>query len=144
MITEKFSPEDVLKKIEEKKVTVLHAAGAQHGLIANHPSYTSRNLSSLRLLTWSNILPLEMLKKMQARLSGIQFIQFYGMTETSPIGTHISTPAMMERPASYGRPTEGFADIRVVDADGKDVPPDTPGEIIIRSSGLMKEYYKNP
>ncbi len=144
VITEKFSPEDVLKKIEEKKVTVLHGTGAQHGLIATHPSYGERNLSSLRLLTWSNILPLEMLKKMQSRLSGIQFIQFYGMTETSPIGTHISTPAMMERPASCGKPTPGSSEIRVVDGDGKDVPPDTPGEILIHTPGLMREYFKNP
>jgi long-chain acyl-CoA synthetase len=144
VITKKFSPEDVLRKIEEKKVTVLHATGAQHGLVANHPSYASRDLSSLRLLTWSNILPLEMLKKMQARLPGIQFIQFYGMTETSPIGTHISTPAMLEKPTSCGMPTAGFAELRLADAEGKDVPCDTPGEIIIRSPGLMKEYYKNP
>ncbi|MBI4528092.1 MAG: acyl--CoA ligase [Deltaproteobacteria bacterium] len=144
VITEKFSPEDVLKKIEERKVTVLHAAGAQHGLIANHPSYATRNLSSLRLLTWSNVLPLDMLKKMQARLAGIQFIQFYGMTETSPIGTHISTPAMLERPTSCGKPMAGFADIRLVDSEGNNVSPETPGEISIRSSGLMKEYYKNP
>lgn len=144
VITEKFSPEDVLRKIEEKKVTVLHGTGAQHGLIANHPTYESRNLSSLRLLTWSNILPLEMLRKMQSRLSGVQFIQFYGMTETSPIGTHISTPAMMERPASCGKPTPGFSEIRLVDFDGKDVPPESPGEILIRTPGLMREYFKNP
>ena len=144
VITEKFSPEEVLKKIEEKKITVLHGSGAQHGLIASHPSYAERNLSSLRLLTWSNVLPLEMLKKMRARLSGIEFIQFYGMTETSPVGTHISTAAMMERPESCGKPTPGYSEIRVVDSAGKDVQPDTPGEILIRTTGLMREYFKNP
>ena len=144
VITEKFSPEEVLKKIEEKKVTVLHGTGAQHGLIASHPSYGERNLSSLRLLTWSNVLPLEMLRRMQSRLPVIQFIQFYGMTETSPVGTHISTPAMMERPTSCGKPTAGYAEIRLVDSSGEDVPPDIPGEILIRTPGLMREYFNNP
>lgn len=144
VITEKFSPEEVLKQIEERKVTVLHGSGAHHGLIASHASYAERNLSSLRLLTWSNVLPLEMLKKMRARLSGIQFIQFYGMTETSPVGTHISTAAMMERPESCGKPTPGYSEIRVVDSAGTDVQPDAPGEILIRTPGLMREYFKNP
>lgn len=144
VITEKFSPQDVLAKIEQKRVTVVHGAGAQHGMIANHPSYATRDLSSLRLLTWSNVLPLEMLKKMQARLPGIQFTQFYGMTETAPVGAHISTPAMIEKPASCGKPTAGFAEIRIVGADGNEVAAEMPGEIGIRSSGLMREYHKNP
>jgi acyl-CoA synthetase (AMP-forming)/AMP-acid ligase II len=42
-----------------------------------------------------------------------------------------------------GRP--GFNwELRIVDDKGRDVKPGSPGELIARGNGVMREYYKNP
>jgi acyl-CoA synthetase (AMP-forming)/AMP-acid ligase II len=35
-------------------------------------------------------------------------------------------------------------DLRLVDAEGRDVPPGTPGEVLLRGGHMMKEYWQDP
>jgi long-chain acyl-CoA synthetase len=44
---------------------------------------------------------------------------------------------------SIGTPIEGV-EMRLVDSDGKDVPPGEVGEIAIRGHNVMKGYWKRP
>jgi len=53
----------------------------------------------------------------------------------------LCTRAHPDRPGSVGRPLAGVA-IRVVDPDGKQLPPNTTGEIVVSSPSLMVGYYR--
>ena len=67
---------------------------------------------------------------------GVDFVQGYGMTETSPI-THLD-PIYAFNAKSVGLPT-AFTEQKIVDPDS-----DGNGEVFIRGSIVMKGYYKNP
>jgi long-chain acyl-CoA synthetase len=67
---------------------------------------------------------------------GIDFVQGYGLTETSPIITLNPTDAYRE--ASVGRIIPGV-EMRILQADPKGV-----GEIAVRGSMVMAGYYKMP
>lgn len=85
---------------------------------------------------------------------GWEFIQVYGMTESSPLNT-ISTirSHLRDLPqekqylmkAKAGYPMIG-CEVKVVDERGDEVPHDgrTIGEVVIRSNNVMKGYWKNP
>jgi acyl-CoA synthetase (AMP-forming)/AMP-acid ligase II len=78
-------------------------------------------------------------------LPGASFTQAYGMTELSPVATLLS-PADHERGGvlrSAGRAAP-HAEIRVVDADGAEVPRGTVGEIIVRGGHVMRGYWNKP
>lgn len=76
-------------------------------------------------------------------LTGIRIVQGYGMTEASPV-THIGyLEEGLYHPDSIGRPV-AQTECRLVDEQGKDVPPGQPGELIMRGPQFMLGYWNNP
>lgn len=67
---------------------------------------------------------------------GVDFVQGYGLTETSPIVT--LNPAGVYEYDSIGKALPGV-EIRIVNKDN-----DGNGEIVVRGKMVMKGYYKNP
>ena len=82
---------------------------------------------------------------------GWNILHVYGLTETGPLITTSNSP---RRIASEGRfaikSRQGHAmlgtELRVVDEDGEDVPPDdeTMGEIVVRGNQVMDRYWNKP
>jgi long-chain acyl-CoA synthetase len=67
--------------------------------------------------------------------------QGYGLTETSPVVT--LNPFHRARLASIGVPAPG-TDLRIVDAEGRDVTPGEPGEILVKGPQVMQGYWQRP
>ena len=82
---------------------------------------------------------------------GWNILHVYGLTETGPLITTSNSP---RRIASEGRfaikTRQGHAmlgtELRVVDENGEDVPPDdeTMGEIVVRGNQVMDRYWNKP
>ncbi|HEY8049129.1 MAG TPA: class I adenylate-forming enzyme family protein, partial [Ramlibacter sp.] len=69
-------------------------------------------------------------------------VEFYGMTEGG--GTCIlEAHAYRDKLHTVGKPAEGH-DIRVIDEDGKQLPPHSIGEIVGRSAAMMIAYNNQP
>jgi len=115
VLLKRFDPEDVLMKIEKYRVTIFHATGNMYVKLLNCKNFSNYNLSSLRMVTWSNVLP-----------------------------TALQQQLLFKRPGSCGKIDPEFACFRVVDEKGSDVPTGEIGEIIYQSPGLMQAYYRNP
>jgi len=74
---------------------------------------------------------------------GIGIIETFGMTETNaPCFTNPYDPAKRK----IGSPGQAYGnEAKVIDPDtGADLPPNTPGELMIRGDNVMKGYYKDP
>ena len=72
---------------------------------------------------------------------GIPVFQGYGLSEATPI-----ICANSEGHAIFGSSGRIVSpmDCKICDADGKEVPPRTRGEIVIRGENVMAGYWKNP
>jgi len=75
------------------------------------------------------------------RVPSVSVRQGYGLTETAAL---ISTnPAGREKPGSVGLPVPGCT-VRILDDDGRELPPGQPGEICCSSPGVMRGYWRSP
>jgi AMP-binding enzyme len=101
------------------------------------------DLSALRLIT-SAAAPLSVgLARACARRLGCRVKQAYGMTEVSG-GTHIAPDDGPDRPESIGPALPGV-ECRIVEpGTGTDLGPNEPGELLVRSAGVMRGYLGNP
>ncbi|QLE58216.1 acyl-CoA synthetase [Nostoc sp. TCL26-01] len=92
------------------------------------------------MVSGSAALPVQVLEKWQS-ISGHFLLERYGMTE---IGMALSNPLHGQRYSGYvGQPLPQVQ-VRLVDESGDLVPPETPGEIQVKSPGVFLEYWQNP
>ena len=92
------------------------------------------------MVSGSAALPVEVLERWR-EITGHVLLERYGMSE---IGMALTNPLAGERrPGHVGMPFPRV-EVRLLDEDGHDVPPGTPGEIFVRGPGVFREYWQRP
>lgn len=112
--------------------------------VLNHPKAEELQLDKKLGMLNSGAAPMPTELIDQARDMGIYFSEGWGMSETTSLG--IANPILgLKKVGSIGIPFPD-TDVKLVDVEeGKqEVPKGEPGEIIIKSPLLMKEYWNNP
>jgi acyl-CoA synthetase (AMP-forming)/AMP-acid ligase II len=137
-----FEPAEVLRQIETERVTIVNLVATMAAMLAAEPTLKGRDLSSLRATVFAGaMLPKPIRETTIAKLAP-QLYEYYGMQEVGSLVT--STPAdRIRKPDSVGQ-VNLFAEVRIVDAEGNDLPPNEIGEIIGRSPNSITEYFENP
>ena len=141
---EKFTPADILKKIQDYHVTSLCAPPTIFRFLI-HEDLTKYDLSSLQYCTIAGeALNPAVFDKFE-KLTGIRLMEGFGQTETTmTLGT---MPWTTPKPGSMGLPNPQY-DIDLVKPDGTPCEDGEKGEIVIRTDkgkpiGLFKEYYRD-
>jgi long-chain acyl-CoA synthetase len=143
-------PADLVGLIEREHVTHAFLVPAVLQFMLAVPGVNDRDFSALRFFLYGASPISEEVLAASIRTFGCQFVQAYGLTETT--GTVVILPAADHDPdgpnrhrlRAVGVAVEG-SEVRVVDADGgEDVPRGQVGEIWIRSPMVMKGYWNMP
>ena len=150
----RFEAGAFLALVERRKVTITNLIPAMLNLVTRHPDVETRELESLRVvLSGGAPIAVEVVRRTMDVL-GCDYVQTYGMTETSPFLTfsllppHLACLPREERllyQAKTGRPFEGV-DLKVVAEDGAPVAPDgrQVGEILVRGATVTPGYWRRP
>jgi fatty-acyl-CoA synthase len=140
-IHSRFTPDATLAAIACDRPTLTVLVPATIQALTDHPAWQSTDLSSLKAITTgSTIVPPHLIERIVSR--GVPVLQVYGSTETCPIAVYTRLGGDTGRPGSTGLP--GLCcEARVVDDAGSEVPPQTPGEIVIRGPNVFFEYWGN-
>jgi long-chain acyl-CoA synthetase len=111
-------------------------------LNASHPREQGHDISRVKFCRSASApLPPELHRAFEERF-GISIIETFGMTETNaPCFTNPYDPTKRK----IGSPGPAYGnEAKVIDPQtGADLPPDTPGEVMIRGDNVMKCYYKD-
>ncbi|MBO1414438.1 fatty acyl-CoA synthetase [Streptomyces sp. FH025] len=135
---------EVLRRIEADRIGSLFLAPTVWVALANHPDLDVRDLSSLRKAQYgASIMPVTVLDRLRARYPEVGFYNCFGQSEVGPLAAVLRPEEHAQRPSSCGRPVL-FVEARVVDRDGAEVPPGTPGELVYRSPQLCLGYWDAP
>jgi 2-aminobenzoate-CoA ligase len=127
VVLEKTTPDDILAAIEQYKITVCFTAPtAYRAMIGKLPG---RDISSLRkCVSAGETLPKPTFDAW-FKATGIKLMDGIGSTELLHI--FISATEDEIRPGATGKPVPGY-EAKIVDDDGRDVPPGTMGKLAVR------------
>jgi fatty-acyl-CoA synthase len=134
-----------LKLIEEERVTITNPVPTMVAAMMQHPTFATRDLSSLRsLISGGAPVPAEMVRSFEKAL-GVDFTIVFGQTETSGVITMTTADDTAEDKAlTCGRPLPGI-EIKIVDPEsGETLPRGERGELLTRGYHTMLGYLNLP
>lgn len=137
------NPQEILELTQREKVTYWVYPPTLYNALPMMPGFKDFDLSSLRkCISFGGGLPKVTLERWAAINPNLEWRNYYGQTESSPLGTTSLPETFNEKMESIGIP-DLTAAIRIVDADGNEVPVGEVGEIVMRSPAVMKGYFKD-
>jgi fatty-acyl-CoA synthase len=143
-VLSRFDPAEVLRTIEEQKITATMLVPSMLYALMDHPDSHTRDLSSLETVYYgaSAINPVR-LKEAIDRFGPI-FAQYYGQSEAPMVITYLAKADHDEkRLSSCGRPS-AFLRTALLGEDGRPVPVGEPGEICVAGPLLAGGYWNLP
>jgi acyl-CoA synthetase (AMP-forming)/AMP-acid ligase II len=142
-----FTPDAVLDAVEKGGVTRFFMVPAALQMVINSPRAALTDFARLKYIFYGAApIPLELLRQCMA-VFGAEFVQAYGMTETT--GTIVSlwpedhSLDGNQRMRGQGRALPGV-ELKIVDEEGNSLPPHSVGELMTRSSNNMLTYWNLP
>jgi len=139
-LSRKFSASRFWDEIRRHNATVFNAIGSMVPILMKQPPKPNDTHNQVRYVL-SAACPADMWEEFEKRF-GLTVYEGYGAVDgggkvimnigTAPVG-------------SIGKPSKSIGRYRLVDEQGRDVPPGVPGELIFKvgSSKGSLEYYKN-
>ena len=147
IVLSEFDPVRVFDAVENRGVTRFFIVPAALALLLNHPNCAGTDFSGIKYILYgASPIPLELLRQCIA-MFGADFVQNYGMTETT--GTICVLPPEDHtadgnaRMRSAGKPLPGV-EVVIRARDGSLLPVGEIGEIVTRSTNNMLGYWKLP
>jgi fatty-acyl-CoA synthase len=137
----RFTPQAALASIAEARPSLIVLVPATIEAMLETTAWEKTSLASLRAVTTgSTQVPQRLVEAFSRR--GVPVLQVYGSTETCPIAVYTRLAGDWRRPGSTGLP--GLAcEVRVVGADGREVPTGAAGEVVVRGPNILAEYWRN-
>lgn len=141
ILQRQFDPGSFIRTVEKERVSHVILVPSQIVALLDTPEFSPQALESLEMVC-SLGAPLHAGHKdrFAAALPG-RFYELYGLTEG--FVTILDRNDYAEKPESVGTPPP-FFEMRILDEEGRELPPGQVGEIAGRGPILMNGYYKRP
>ncbi|QSR24901.1 AMP-dependent synthetase [Nocardioides aromaticivorans] len=141
VVLPRFSASGFFADVRRHRVTFFYVLGSMPTLLFKQPPDPRDRDNDLRLV-WCSGIPAALHADLEARW-GAPWRELYGMTESG-----FDLVSSLDDTATVGTGSVGTPvptkQVRVVDADGVEVPDGEPGELTVRGLPMMLGYWNRP
>lgn len=144
VMTEQFSATRYMEQARRHRTTTASLVAATAKMILAQPKDERDADNAFRLIMYAIAIPDEQWIEFETRFN-VPLSDLWGMTETLA-ETTMNPPDLEMKRNCIGLVRLGN-EMKVVDQEGREVPPGTVGEIVVKGvpgRTIMKGYYKNP
>lgn len=141
VLLEKFDADELLKTVETEKISILFGVPTMLDMMSKSPLFGAADLTSLRfVIVGGEPMPIELIRVWENK--GIPIRQGYGLTEFGPNVFSLSEADSIRKIGSIGFPNF-YVEVRVVNREGKDVPPGEIGELWLKGPMATPGYWNH-
>ncbi len=140
-----FDVEETLKAVEEEKITVMGGPPTILISLLDANKKLGRDINSLNsIVLGGSMIPPELIRTLRGEIGVEIVLSAYGMTETTALVTMSRKEDGVERISTSAGQVVDHMEMRCVDAEDREVPTGTPGEIQARGLNIMQGYFDDP
>jgi long-chain acyl-CoA synthetase len=139
------NPRDIgalLKELSRQRFHSFPAVNTLFNAIAHHANFSKVDWSHLKISVGGGMAVQSATAKLWLEKTGCPIVEGYGLSETSPSVTCNPVDSTAYS-GNIGLPMPS-TEVALLDDDGRDVAPGTPGEIAIRGPQVMAGYWQRP
>ena len=139
------NPRDLAGVLKELSKHTIHSFPAVNTLfngLANHPDFNTVNWKNLKVSVGGGMAVQAAVAKLWLEKTGCPICEGYGLAETSPSATCNPTDSKAYT-GTIGLPLPSTW-LKLLDDEGREVPPGQPGEIAIKGPQVMAGYWQRP
>jgi fatty-acyl-CoA synthase len=142
---EGFDPVLTLEAVQAEGCTGLHGVPTMFIAMLDHPEFGRFDLRTLRTgIMAGSPCPVEVMRRVVEKMHMREVTIAYGMTETSPVSFQSAHDDPLERRVSTVGRIQPHIEVKIVDSEGRIVPPGVPGELLTRGYSVMRGYWDDP
>lgn len=139
IVCREFDVEQTFDLLEHGGVTVFFGVPTMFIMMQNHPRWEQADFSRLRfVISGGAPCPMPVFERFWAK--GVDFKTGYGLTEAGPNTFWLPPEQVREKPGAVGYPLF-HVEVRVVDEQGRELPPGEVGELVVRGPHLFSGYW---
>lgn len=141
LLDDHFAADDFIETVRRESVTHVMMVPSQIAAVLDSPKFCPEALASLKMLCSVGApLPNEHKQRLMAAIPKALY-ELYGLTEG--FFTILDNADVTAHMGTVGTPVP-FSELRIVDAEGRDLPAGEIGEILGRGPALTPGYYRQP
>ena len=138
-----FKAEAFIALMAAERISHTMMVPAMYTLCLMQPAFAGAELDAWRIGSYGGApMPVSTIDALAARLPGLTLINAYGATETSSPATLMPMGQTRDHVDTVGVPLPA-ASIRVMDDDGRELPPGASGELWIAGPMVVPGYWDN-
>lgn len=140
-----FEPAQFLRTLAAERITAINLVPTMLQMLLEHPEFAQTDVAALKAVIYgASPMPRTVLQRAMQAWGAHRFWQYYGQTEV-PLCLAVLRPEhhVHELLGACGQPALDV-EIRLLDDEGRDVPPGTPGEITVRAPSAVAQYHNAP
>ncbi|MBT9447230.1 MAG: long-chain fatty acid--CoA ligase [Hyphomonadaceae bacterium] len=142
LIVPQFDADAMIELLAGDRLDVFFGVPAVYQQLALHPRFDNVDLSRVR--NWGcGGAPLPDVLVETYRKRGVRVCNGMGMTETGPTAFLVDAERAWDKIGSVGKP-QILTAVRIVDADGVDVPDGDTGEVLFAGPNITPGYWNKP
>ncbi len=137
-----FDAETVLDLCDAERLTLFWGVPTMLRLMAKADAFEAATLETVRYaVVGGEPMPEGLIRTWQAK--GVPIRQGFGLTEVGVNCFSLPEADALRKIGSIGLPNF-YVEARIVDEAGQDVPPDTPGELLLHGPVVTPGYWRDP
>jgi long-chain acyl-CoA synthetase len=141
LITNPRDMKAFLKELRKKPITLFTGVNTLFNGMMNQPDFTKIDFSRLKLSIGGGMAVLKPVAERWKQLTNVLLMEGYGLTECSPV-VCIHPFDGKERVGTIGIPLPD-TDVIICNEQGKELPPNTDGELCVKGPQVMHGYWNN-
>ncbi len=138
VLIHRFEADLILDLIEREQITVFFAVPTMYQMLIESPRFSETDFSSIRFLVSGGAPLTEKIFQTFKKEKGLHLREGYGLTEAGP-NLFMANGKLK----TVGQPMP-HVDLKLIGAEGNEVPPGEEGELLIRGDMLCAGYWNKP